>query len=37
MMAQAKAAQAAAERVNNGTATAADRQTLADFRRRWRE
>lgn len=33
MMAQAQAAQAAAERVNNGTATAADRQTLADFQK----
>jgi len=31
--AQAKAAQAAAERVQNGTATAADRQTLADFQK----
>ncbi len=33
MMAQAQAAQAAAERVKNGTATAADRQTLADFQK----
>ena len=33
MMAQAQAAQAAAERVNNGTATAADRQTIADFQK----
>jgi hypothetical protein len=31
--AQAKAAQAAAERINNGTGTAADRQTLADFQK----
>lgn len=31
--AQARAAQAAAERVQNGTATAADRQTLADFQK----
>lgn len=33
MMAQAEAAQAAAARVSNGTATAADRQTLADFQK----
>jgi len=33
MVAQAEAAQAAAERVKNGTATAADRQTLADFQK----
>ena len=33
MMTQAQAAQAAAERVKNGTATAADRQTLADFQK----
>jgi len=33
MVAQAQAAQAAAERVKNGTATAADRQTLADFQK----
>ncbi len=33
MMAQAQAAQAAAERVKNGTATAADRQTLADYQK----
>lgn len=33
MVAQAQAAQAALERVNNGTATAADRQTLADFQK----
>lgn len=33
IMAQAQAAQAAAERVKNGTATAADRQTLADFQK----
>jgi len=30
---QAKEAQAAAERINNGTGTAADRQTLADFQK----
>jgi hypothetical protein len=33
MVAQAEAAQAAAERVSNGTGTAADRQTLADFQK----
>jgi hypothetical protein len=33
MMEMAKKAQAAAERVTNGTATAADRQTLAEFQR----
>ena len=33
IMSQAQAAQAAAERVNNGTATAADRQTIADFQK----
>ena len=33
MVAQAEEAQAAAERVSNGTATAADRQTLADFQK----
>jgi hypothetical protein len=31
LMAKAQAAQAAAERVKNGTATAADRQTLAEY------
>jgi hypothetical protein len=33
MITQAEKAQAAAERVANGTATAADRQTLADFQK----
>jgi len=33
IMAQAQAAQAAAERVKNGTATAADRQAIADFQK----
>ena len=33
MVSQAQAAQAAAERIKNGTATAADRQTLADFQK----
>lgn len=33
MMAQAQKAKAAAERVQNGTATAADRQTLADYQK----
>ena len=33
IMAQAQAAQAAAERVRNGTATAADRQAIADFQK----
>ncbi len=33
IVAQAEKAQAAAERVSNGTATAADRQTLADFQK----
>jgi hypothetical protein len=33
IMAQAEAAKAAAERVTNGTATAADRQTIADFQK----
>jgi hypothetical protein len=33
MVSQARAAQAAAERVANGTGTAADRQTMADFQK----